>query len=155
MGILTARRVVVLLVVAMAFYWLVLGQYGVLLIAEGRPVAVALGVGVLLLPLVGLWVVWSELRFGLATERLARLLEAEGGLPVDDLPRLPSGRIEPEAVQAAFERRKAEVEAAPEDWRAWYRLAVAYADARDMGHARQAMRRAISLHRELNRSSGA
>ncbi len=155
MRIVTPRRVVVLLVAAMAFYWLVLGQYGVLLVAEGRPVAAALGVGVLLLPLVGIWVVWSELRFGRATERLARLLEAEDGLPVDDLPRLPSGRIEPQAAYAVFERRRAEVEAAPEDWRAWYRLAVAYADARDMGQARKAMRRAISLHRELSRSSGA
>ena len=54
---------------------------------------------------------------------------------------------------AAFELRKAEVEAAPDDWRAWYRLAVAYGDARDTARGRRAMRKAIALQRAARISS--
>jgi len=35
---------------------------------------------------------------------------------------------------------------APDDWRSWFRLAVAYHDARDTPRARKAMQRAIALH---------
>ena len=69
------------------------------------------------------------------------------GLPVDDLPRLPSGRIDPEAGKAEFPRWQAEAEAAPEDWRVWVRLSLAYDAAGDRALARGAMRRAIALSR--------
>jgi Flp pilus assembly protein TadD len=59
---------------------------------------------------------------------------------------MPSGRPERAAADALFETRREEVEAAPEDWQAWFRLALAYDDARDRRRARAAMRRAIALH---------
>ena len=40
---------------------------------------------------------------------------------------------------------RAEVEAAPDDWRGWYRLAHAYDLAGDRKRARSAMRQAIEL----------
>ncbi len=46
-----------------------------------------------------------------------------------------------------FARRKAEAEAAPGDWRVFFRLAVAYADAGDVPRARRTMQHAIKLHR--------
>lgn len=46
-----------------------------------------------------------------------------------------------------FERRREETEDTPDDWRCWFRLAVAYQDARDTPRARKAMQRAIALHR--------
>jgi len=140
------RVAVVLLVVAFAFYVVTIGWRGALLVADGRPAAVALGVGVLLLPLVGCWAVWREVRFGLATQRLAQELAAAGLLPVDDLPRRPSGRIDRDAAMAAFEDHRHEVERRPEDWAAWYRLATAYDAAGDRRRARAAARRAIALH---------
>jgi cytochrome c-type biogenesis protein CcmH/NrfG len=138
--------VTLLLVVVLAFYALVIGQRGVLMIRDGRPAFVLLGLGVLILPLLGVYLVWKEIRFGQATERLARELEAEGGLLVDSLPRRASGRVDREAADEIFERCRADVEAAPEDWRAWYRLAVAYGDAGDNARGRRAMRRAVRLH---------
>lgn len=107
---------------------------------------IGLGIGVVLLVAVGLFTLVDQLRFGIATERLGRALAAEGGLP-EALPAAPSGRADRDAADAAFEVRKAEAEAAPDDWRVWYRLAVAYADARDSKRGRTAMRRAIALHR--------
>jgi cytochrome c-type biogenesis protein CcmH/NrfG len=142
----TARRVTFLLVALVALYGGVLAQRGWLMVRDGRPQFVLLGIGVLLLPLLGVWVVVQELKFGRASERLARELEAEGGLPVDELPRRASGRVDRAAADAVFERRRDEVQSAPEDWRAWFRLAVAYGDAGDNARGRRAMRQAVALH---------
>ena len=140
------KVVVAGLVLAFAFYAVTIGWRGVLLVRDGRPVAVALGIGVVLLPLLAGWAVWRELRFGLASERLARELAAEGGLVVDDLPRRPSGRIDRAAADKAFEPLKRAAELAPDDWRSWYRLATAYDAAGDRRRARAAARRALALH---------
>ena len=104
-----------------------------------------LGLGVLLIPVVGSVLVVKEVQFGLATQRLARRLEAEGGLPVDDLPRRASGRVDRAAADQAFERYRVVVEAHPDDWGAWYRLGVAYDDSGDRRRARSSMRQAIAL----------
>lgn len=119
---------------------------GVVLIRHGTWVSVALGAAALVLPLIGAWFLWHSTRFAQQASRLARELDAEGGLPVDDLPRAPSGRVDRDAADAVFAERRKEVEASPGDWRTWFRLAVAYHDARDTARGRHAMRRAIDLH---------
>ena len=73
-------------------------------------------------------------------------MEAAGGLPVDDLPRRPSGRVDRAAADEAFGRYKAAAEAAPDDWRVWFRLSTAYDAAGDRKRARAAMRTAIAHH---------
>ena len=94
---------------------------------------------------VGLWTLYREIRFGVAMERMGRTLETEGGLPVDDLPRSPGGRVDRAAADAQFELYRTEAEAAPEDWRSWYRLALAYDASGDRTRARGTMRRAAGL----------
>ena len=122
---------------------------GVSLLTSGDLVQVGVGVGVLLLVGVGVVLVLGEVRLGAASARLARRLEAEGGLPYDPpgVVRLASGRLEKDDADVIFEQRRQEVEAAPEDWRAWWRLAAAYGEARDPRRGRRAMRRAVSLER--------
>jgi len=132
--------------VALIFYFVLVGDRGLLLIQDGRPVTVAFGAAVLVLPVIGAWFLWHTTQFARSAGRLGRELEAEGGLPVDELERTPSGRIDRASADAVFARRKAETEAAPDDWRTWFRLAVAYFDARDTSRARKAMQKAISLH---------
>ncbi|RAD55612.1 hypothetical protein DN508_37815, partial [Burkholderia multivorans] len=80
-------------------------------------------------------------------EKLARILEAEGGLPVDDLPPTPGGRILQEAADEAFAQYQSEAEAAPEDWRSWFRLSCAYDASGDRRRARSTMRKAITMER--------
>lgn len=143
----TARRIVPLLVFAFAVYVLLLGERAVALISDPRLALKVLGAGVLLLPAVGVVMVVKELRFGQAAERLARRLETEGVDVREPLPRSPSGRVVRDAADEAFERRRAEVEADPGDWRNWFRLGVAYGDARDKPRGRQALRRAIELEK--------
>ena len=140
------KAVVALLVAVLAFYAVLLGAKGVAFVRSGEPVAVLLGIGVLVIPVLGVGLVWREIVFGRRSAELASALEAEGGLPVDDLPRRPSGRVERTAADAAFDVRQAEVEAEPESWQAWYRLGLAYDDAGDRTRARSAVRRAIELY---------
>ncbi|MFE2513359.1 hypothetical protein ACFXC9_33805 [Streptomyces naganishii] len=130
----------------LVFYFVLVGSRGVMLIQSGTPVTVAFGIAVLILPVIGLWFLWKNTRFVRDANRLAAELDAEGGLPVDELMRTPSGRIDRDSADEVFARRKAETEASPDDWRTWFRLAVAYHDARDTPRARKAMQRAIALH---------
>jgi len=120
---------------------------GIALVATGEPIAVGLGAAVLVLPALGLWLLAREWWLAVEVQRMADELARTGGLPVDDLPRRPSGRVDRDAADAAFERARAEVEAAPEDWAAWFRLGFAYDAARDRRRARGALRRAARLRR--------
>jgi hypothetical protein len=116
---------------------------------QGGAAAGLLGAALLIFGFLGSWFLVREIQFGLATERLAHRLDDEGALgqeEVDALPRSPGGRVDRAAADRLFERRKSETEAAPLDWRAWYRLAAAYSAAKDNSRARAAMRHAIRLH---------
>lgn len=143
----SARTVAWILAGALAVYLVFASMRAWVLIASGDPVPVALGIAVIVIPLIGAWVLWRELAFGMATQRLGRELGEEQGLPADDLPRTPSGRIEKAAADARFAEYEQQVQESPDDWRCWYRLAIGYDDARDRKRARAAMRQAIALHR--------
>lgn len=132
--------------VVLVFYFVLVGSRGIMLIQTGTLLTVTFGVAVLILPGIGVWFLWKNTQFVRDANRLAAELEAEGGLPVDELRRTPSGRVDRDSADEVFVRRKAETESAPDDWRNWFRLAVAYHDARDTPRARKAMQRAIALH---------
>lgn len=136
-----------LLAAVLVAYLVLAGSRGVLLIQQGTAVTVPFGIAVLVLPLIGGWFLYQTTRFARDAQRLARQLEAEGGLPEDELVRTPSGRIDRDSADAVFHKRRAEAEARPDDWRSWFRLAVAYYDARDSSRARKTMQRAIDLRR--------
>jgi hypothetical protein len=142
----TAKRAAIVIAVVFIAYAVLLGWRGILLIGTGDPVAVVLGVAVLVIPVLGAYLVWREFQFGHRTEALARELEESGGLPVDDLPRRPSGRIDRGAADAAFTKYREEAEAAPDDWKVWFRLSTAYDAAGDRKRARSSMRTAIAHH---------
>ena len=141
------RITVGVVIAALAVYFVLLTGRAVALLQTGELVGILLGVGVLILPLLGVWLVWSNLRVGWETEKMARELDADGLLPdVSHLPRRPSGRVDRDAADSWFEERRAEVEASPDDWRVWFRLAYAYDIAGDRGRARETMKKAIELH---------
>jgi hypothetical protein len=143
----TARIAAIGMAVLLALYLVFVAQYALLLIGAEAPAAKVLGVALLVLPLIGAWLLAAEILFVLRAQKLVKLLDGEGNLPVDILPRLPSGRPDPVAADAEFPRYRAEVEAAPESWRAWLRLSLAYDASGDRKRARDAARRAIRLER--------
>ncbi len=147
----TARTVriqllIAFMCVAMLAYFVLLGRLAIAMIASGRAAAVGLGAALLILPFIGLWAMIATLRAGFAHQKLARLI-AEDGMELDTsaLPRRPSGRIERGAADALFATVRTEVEADPDDWRRWYRLARAYDYAGDRRRARESMKTALEL----------
>jgi hypothetical protein len=141
-----ARNLAVLLTAALAVYLVILAGRAIELISTGELVPVLLGIGVLLLPLLGVWIVVTTWRSGLRIQQLSRRLDEEGGLPdTSELPRMPSGRVDRNAADVWFEARRAELDADPENWRNWYRLAYAYDIAGDRRRARTTMRKAVDL----------
>ncbi|MGV0750014.1 hypothetical protein A5649_14465 [Mycolicibacter heraklionensis] len=144
-----ANRVKVLIVfmcLALLMYLAFLGRIAVLLIASGSVAAIGMGLALLIMPFLGLWAMVATLRDGFAHQRLSRLI-AEDGMELDAgaLPRRPSGRFEREAADALFHTVRAELDADPDDWRRWYRLARAYEFAGDRRRAREAMKTAVQL----------
>ncbi len=137
----------------LALYLVFVVQYSVVMMTSGNPIALALGIALIVLPIVGAWALVAELVFVVRAQRLVRRLGADGGLPVDDLPRLPSGRINPAAADEQFPAFKQEVEREPESWRAWFRLGLAYDASGDRRRARWATRRAIELSKSDRTSS--
>ena len=132
--------------VALVVYFFLLGRLAWAFIASGEPAAIGLGAALLVMPLIGIWVMVSTLRAGLAHQRLARIARDEGmEVDVSSLPRRPSGRIERDAADALFVSVREELENDPDNWRRWYRLARAYDYAGDRSRAREAMKKAVEM----------
>ena len=139
----------VVLTALLGLYVVLVASRAVSLLGTREPVGIALGAAFLVLPLLAVWFVRREWLLAVQVQRMADELAAAGALPVDDLPRSPSGRIDRAAARVAFERSRTEAEANREDWAAWFRLAFAYDAAGDRRRARAALRRAAGLHRPV------
>ncbi|GAA3895163.1 hypothetical protein GCM10022381_40880 [Leifsonia kafniensis] len=129
----------------LVFYIAVIGWRAVLFLGSGTPVGIVIGIALLVLPLIGIWALVRELQFGARSERLVKLLDEQGALPIEQLPIRASGRPVRDAADAEFPTFQAEVDAAPESWQAWFRLGLAYDASGDRRRARRAIRTAIGL----------
>jgi hypothetical protein len=144
--VLRTQLLIAFLCLALVVYFLLLGQIAVAFVSSGRAAAIGLGLGLMILPIVGLWIMVSTLRAGLAHQRLARIIHDEGlELDVSSLPRMPSGRIRRDAADALFQKVREELQGDQDDWRRWYRLARAYDYAGDRRRARETMAKAVEM----------
>lgn len=143
----------VIISVLLGLYLVFMVQRGIIMLREPSLLAKALAVALFVLPIIGAWALIAELLFGARIEKLGRQLGREGGLPKDDLPRTPGGRIVREAADEQFELYARQAEEAPEDWRSWFRLSMAYDASGDRKRARKSMRRAIKLERDSRRTA--
>ena len=139
------RLAAALMALLLLVYLVLVGWQAVKFMLTGEPIGIVIGGALIILPIVGVWALARELQFGLGSERLLRRLDAEGELPVDELPARPSGRPYRDAADADFPRFRDAVEADPENWRAWFRLGLAYDASGDRRRARGAIRTAIAL----------
>lgn len=142
-------RVAAILMSALLVLYLVLvTQLAIRLLVVDNGISRALGIALIILPLVGAWALVAELLFGLRSQRLVHTLHASGLLPIDKLPKRTSGRPLRESADAEFPKYKAEVEAEPGSWQAWFRLGLAYDASGDRRRARRSIRQAIALERQ-------
>ena len=126
-------------------YLLVLTQWAIGMLSTGTPVGVTMGILILTFPALGVWTIYRELKFGLAVERLGKILEDSNTWPVFQLELRPSGRPTKESAAENFETFKTQAESSPEQWQSWFALSLAYDACGDRPRARQAMAKAISL----------
>jgi hypothetical protein len=133
--------------VLLAIYLVFTFQYALRLIGTGILIGELQGIALVVLPLVGAWALAAELLFGVRAQHVLDRMTELGALPVDNLPHRASGRIDRAAADLEFPKYQAEVEAAPEDWKTWYRLALAYDASGDRRRARWATRKSIRLER--------
>ncbi|MDF2574100.1 MAG: hypothetical protein K0S05_1012 [Agromyces sp.] len=142
----SAKVGAIFMAVLLALYLVLVGWRAVQFVGTGEPIAVAMGIALIVLPIIAAWALWREIMFGVRSQALVRRLDAEGGLDLG-IPATPSGRPERAAADAAFDGFRAAAEADPESWRAWLRLGLAYDAAGDRRRARAAVRQAITLER--------
>ena len=140
------RAISLLLAAAVAIYAGFALWRGWFLLLTGDPVLIVFGVAIAVLPVLGAWMLYRELKFGWQMQAMGRQLASEGGLLRDDLPKTPSGRAQLEAADERFAELSKAAEAEPEDWRVWFRLALGYDESRDRKRARRAMRTAVDLY---------
>lgn len=143
-----SRIVVGILTIVCLVYLVLIGVRGIELIFAGGSRNLIFGIGVLLIPILVGGLIARELRFGYDTVQLGRTLAAEDGIPLDTVERDEFGRVDQAKADIEWQRRKALVDQAPSDWRAWFLLAVAYDNARDRKQARVAAREAIRLFKQ-------
>jgi cytochrome c-type biogenesis protein CcmH/NrfG len=148
----SARIGVAVMGALLALYIVFVAQRALLLLVSGQPIGVAMGAALIVLPIIAAWALWRELMFGIRAEQLGRELEREGGLPTEDVALRPSGRVQRDDADAAFPAYRDDVQAHPDDWRSWYRLGIAYDAAGDRRRAREAIRKAIAMHRAARRA---
>ncbi|WP_173922134.1 hypothetical protein [Agromyces sp. Marseille-P2726] len=147
----TTKTGAALMAVLLAIYLVLVGWRAVQFIGTGEPVAVGIGVALLVLPVIAAWALWREIAFGVRSQALVRRLEAEGALDLG-IPQLPSGRPERAGADAAFPAFQAAAEADPESWRARLRPGLAYDAAGDRRRAPRAGRHAITPQRAEQRA---
>lgn len=130
-------------------YAFLLFERGIVLLQDGQPVAVIMGVAILVFPLLALATIFFEIRFGLRLAKLEKLFLASG-MESPGYELRPSGRAEPESGKQIFEQLKAALEKDEQNFLLWYLLADAYDKLGDRKRARQAARQAISRAKQAH-----
>lgn len=124
-------------------YVAILGQHGLLLVSSGDPLQIVFGALILVFPLIAIFSIYREFKFGIAVEKLAKSLEAKNEWPIFNFELRPSGRPTKESARLEFERVRKLTEADPDNWKSWFALGLTYDAAGDRSRARAAMREAI------------
>ena len=126
------------------FYVFTLLGRGIILLQEPSLIAVAMGLAILVLPLVALWALFAELQFGLKAQRLSSRLIALD-IPGLDLDLRASGRATKDSANKELERIQDAVTKDPKNWSLWFQLGEAHDAAGERKNARAAIRKAILL----------
>ena len=126
------------------FYVFTLLGRGIILLQEPSLIAVAMGLAILVLPLVALWALFAELQFGLKAQRLSSRLIALD-IPGLDLDLRASGRATKDSANKELERIQDAVTKDPKNWSLWFQLGEAHDAAGERKNARAAIRKAIQL----------
>lgn len=113
------------------------------MLQDGQPIAVTMGLAILVFPLLAIATLFFELRFGLRLSKLEKLF-TQSGMQVPEYLLKPSGRAEAESGRQIFQQIKSQLENDESNFLIWYLLADSYDKLGDRKRARSAARQAIS-----------
>lgn len=131
----------------LAVYLFVLTNWAIGMIAVGSALGIVMGLLVLVFPILGLYAIYRELRFGLKAEAMGRELENANEWPVFQLVLRPSGRPTKESADENFKVYADLAKRDSDNWKAIFALSLAYDACGDRPRARKAMAEAMALHR--------
>ena len=122
-----------------------LANTGITLLKINDPIAIGMGVLILVFPVFALWLTIAEYRFGWQLEKLSKQIEDSGNYPVFEFEFRPSGRPTKESANMVFVEYAKKVAADEGNYLLWFALGLAYDAAGDRRRARASMRRALKL----------
>ncbi len=128
-------------------YAFLLFERGVVLIQDGQPIAIAMGLAILIFPLLAVATIFFEIRFGIMLSKLEKILQASD-ISTPKYRLLLSGRAEKESAQEVFAQLKQSIEEDETNYLNWYLLADCYDKLGDRKRARAAARKAISMAKQ-------
>ena len=134
-----AKRVAFILAAVLAVYLAFAGMRGFDLLSSANTSVKLLGVCVIILPILGGFLIFREIRFGYATSELGKQVNPEL-LPTTDIkPRSPEAQ---EYVEAAIAQAKAD----ESNWQHWFCVGIGYDLVGQRKLARECMQHAVSIH---------
>lgn len=128
-------------------YAFLLFERGLVLLSDSQPIAVALGLAILVFPLAAVASIFFELRFGMRLAKLAKILD-ESGMAKPEYELRPSGKATKESGSAVFDSIRRKIEKDESNFLLWFLLADAYDKLGDRRRARAAARKSISLAKQ-------
>ncbi len=132
-----ARRIALILAAVLSVYLIFAALRGIDLIKTNDPAVQALGVAVLVLPILGAILVIREIRFGKLSYQMGQDID-ESYLPPADIPADEKNAN----LVAAIDRARDDMS----NWQAWYSVALAYDLMNERKLAREAMRYSVELY---------
>ena len=105
------------------------------------PAVQALGIAVLILPILGAILVYREIKFGKLSYLMGQTI-SDDYLPTNDL----TDEQKREYLDRAIEQAKTQMQS----WQAWYSVALAYDLLKERKLAREAMKYSVELYQEAN-----
>lgn len=136
-----ARRISLILAAVLSVYLFFAASRGIDLIRTDDPAVQALGVAVLILPILGAFLVIREIRFGKLSYQMGQVID-EAYLPAADI----AADQKNANLVAAIDRAKEDMD----NWQAWYSVALAYELMNERKLAREAMRYSVELFQAAN-----
>lgn len=138
---------VAVMVALTGIYAFLLLERGLVLVQDSNPVAILMGIAILFFPLLAIWVLFAEIRFGMRLGKLNQLL-AQSDIELPEYELRPSGKAERESGQRVFEQIRERIEGDELNPLLWLLLADSYDKLGDRSRARKAGRKAISLAKQ-------
>ena len=132
-----AKRISLALAAILGVYIAFTVSRGLSFLSQPEMAVKVLGISVIVVACLGVYVIAREILFGQRVARMTKEVNFDGKPAQGDV-------LDTQQCEQLFELAATDVANRPQDWQAWYHLAVAYEINRDRKRARESMRTALS-----------